>query len=62
VPTVQSAEVDGDAVILGLSVAGQAQGARPAPLRHAYQVFTVVDAQIVDSRAYPDRASAPARR
>src|SRR5215472_1433218 len=60
-PTVQSVEVDRDAVLLGLSVALQAEGARPAPPQQLYQVFTVDGAQIVDIRGYPDRASAVAR-
>jgi ankyrin repeat protein len=59
--TVQSVEVDRDAVVLGLSVALQAEGARPAPPQQLYQVFTVDGAQITDIRAYPDRASAVAR-
>jgi hypothetical protein len=42
-------------------VALQAEGARPAPPQQLYQVFTVDDAQIIDIRAYPDRASAVAR-
>jgi ankyrin repeat protein len=59
--TVHSVEVDRDAVLLGLSVALQAEGARPAPPQHLYQVFTVDSAQITDIRAYPDRPSALAR-
>ena len=59
--TVHSVEVDRDAVVLGLSVALQAEGARPAPPQQLYQVFTVDGAQIIDIRAYPDRASAVAR-
>lgn len=55
VATVESVEVDHDAVVLGLTVARQAEGARPAPGQKLYQVFTVDDAQIVDIRAYPDR-------
>jgi ankyrin repeat protein len=58
---VDSVEVDGDAVVLGLSVARQAEGARPAPPEHLYQVFTVDDAQVTDVRGYPDRASALTR-
>jgi predicted type IV restriction endonuclease len=61
VATVQSTEVDRDAVVLGLALARQAEGARPAPLQRLYQVFTVEGAQIVDIRAYPDRRSALAR-
>ena len=60
-PTVQSVEVDRDAVLLGLSVTLQAEGARPAPSQQLYQVFTVDGTQIVDIRGYPDRASAVAR-
>jgi ankyrin repeat protein len=59
--TVQRVEVDRDAVLLGLSVALPAEGARPAPPQQLYQVFTVDGAQIIDIRAYPDRASAVAR-
>ena len=61
VASVASIEVDRDAVIVGLSVARPAEGARPAPPQHVYQVFTVEDAQIIDLRGYPDRASALAR-
>jgi hypothetical protein len=61
VPTVRSVEVDRDAVVLGLSVARRAEGARPAPPQRVYQVFTVDGALIVDIRGYPDRASALAR-
>jgi ankyrin repeat protein len=60
--TVESVEVAGDAVVLGLSVARQAEGARPASPEHVYQAFTVEDAQIVDIRGYPDRASASVNR
>jgi ankyrin repeat protein len=56
--TIESVEVDGDAVVLGLSVGRQAEGARPAPAELLYQVFTVDHAQVVDIRAYPDRNSA----
>jgi ankyrin repeat protein len=59
--TVQSVEVDRDAVLLGLSVVLQAEGARPAPPQQLFQVFIVDGAQIVDIRGYPDRASALAR-
>lgn len=59
--TVHSVEVGRDAVLLGLSVALQAEGARPAPPQQLYQVFTVDGAQIIDIRAYPDRAAAVAR-
>ena len=58
IATVNSVEVDRDAVVLGLAVARQAEGARPAPPQQLYQVFTVDGAQIVDIRGYPDRHSA----
>jgi ankyrin repeat protein len=61
IAAVESVEVDRDAVLLGLSVARQAEGARPAPPQRLFQVFTVEDAQVVEIRAYPDRASAVAR-
>lgn len=57
-PAVESVEVDGDAVVLGLSLARPADGARPAPPDHLYQVFTVEDAQVIEMHGYPDRASA----
>jgi SnoaL-like domain len=56
--TVRSVEVDGDAVVLGLTVGRRARGARPAPPEPLFQVFSVRDAQIVEIRGYPDRASA----
>ena len=59
--TVQSTEVDRNAVVLGLSLTRQADGARPAPPQQLYQVFTIEDAQIVDIRGYPDRHSALTR-
>ena len=55
---VQSVEVDRDAVVMGLSVAGQAEGVRPAPAESVFQVFTVDNEQIVEIRGYPDRRSA----
>jgi hypothetical protein len=58
---VQSVEVDRDAVVLGLSLSRQAEGARPAPAQQLYQVFTIDDAQIIDIRGYPDRRSALTR-
>jgi ankyrin repeat protein len=61
VADVDSVEVDGDAVVLGLAVSRRAEGARPVPPQHLYQVFTVDDAQIVDIRAYPTRDAALAR-
>jgi hypothetical protein len=59
--SVHSAEVDRDAVVLGLTVGRQAEGARPAPPQQLYQVFTIKDAQIIDIRGYPDRRSALTR-
>ena len=61
IAAVESVEVDRDAVLLGLSVARQAEGAQPAPPQRLFQVFTVEDAQVTEIRAYPDRASAVAR-
>jgi ankyrin repeat protein len=58
VATVKSVEVHRDAVGLGLAVTRKAEGARPAPPQHIYQVLTVDDAQIIDIRSYPDRHSA----
>jgi ankyrin repeat protein/ketosteroid isomerase-like protein len=55
---VESAEVDGDAVVLALSVCRRAEGARPTPPQQLWQVCSVVDGQIVDIRFYPDRHSA----
>lgn len=60
-PTVRSVEVDGDAVVLGLSLSRPAEGARAAPPQLLYQVFTILDAQIADIRGYPDRSSALSR-
>jgi hypothetical protein len=51
--TVETVEVERDAVLLGITVTGPAQGARPAGGQHLWQVFTVADAQIVDIRGYP---------
>jgi hypothetical protein len=56
--TVESVEVDGDAVVLGISVARQAEGARPAPPEHLYLVFAFEDAQVIEIHGYPDRANA----
>ena len=61
VAAVRSAEVDRDAVVLGLAVAGRAEGATPAPPQQLYQVFTVAGAQVVEIHAYGDRASALTR-
>jgi Ankyrin repeats (3 copies)/SnoaL-like domain len=59
--SIENVEVDRDAVLLNLSVARQAEGARQAPPQRLYQVFTVSDAQVVEIRGYPDRVSAIAR-
>jgi hypothetical protein len=61
VATVENVEVDRDAVVLGLSVARQAEGARQAPPQRLYHLFSVEDDQVVEIRAYPDRTSALAR-
>ncbi len=61
VAIIESVEVDGDAVVLGLCMARRAEGARPAPPHRLYQVFTIDDAQVTEIRGYPDRASALAR-
>jgi len=59
--TIESVEVDRDAVVIGMSVAGHAVGARSAPADREFQVFTVEGDQIVEIRGYPDRRSALAR-
>jgi ankyrin repeat protein len=59
--TVESVEVDRDAVVMGIRVAGTAEGARPAPAEPVFQVFTVDHDEIVEIRGYPDRTSALAR-
>jgi hypothetical protein len=59
--TVESVEVDGDAVVLGLAVSRQAEGARPALPELLYTVFTVEDAQVIEIHVYPDRRSALSR-
>jgi ankyrin repeat protein len=56
--TVHSVEVDGDSVILAMTMAWGADGARPGPQERVYQVFTVAGAEIVQIRSYPDRRSA----
>ena len=61
VATVNSVEVDRDAVVLGLSVSRRADGARPAPPQQLYQVATIDGGEIVDIRFYPDRQSALGR-
>jgi ankyrin repeat protein len=59
--TVESVEVDRDAVVIGIRVAGTAEGTRPAPVELVFQVFTVDRDEIVEIRGYPDRTSALAR-
>jgi len=59
--TVESAEVDRDAVVLGITLSRPAEGTRPAPAERLYQVFTVDDSEVIEIRGYPDRASALAR-
>jgi len=61
VASVESVEVDRDAVVLGLAVSRRAEGARPAPAQRLYQVFTVDHAQVIDIRGFPDRRSALTR-
>jgi ankyrin repeat protein len=58
---IESVEVDRDAVIMCISVAGQADGARPAPAERVFQAFTVDNGEIVEIRGYPDRPAALAR-
>jgi ankyrin repeat protein len=60
-PTVESAEVDRDAVVLGITLSRPAEGARPAPAERLYQVFKVDNGEVIEIRGYPDRASALAR-
>jgi ankyrin repeat protein len=57
-PSVESVEVDRDAVVLGLILTRPAVGTRPAPPHRLYQVFTIEGTQIVEIRGYPDRQSA----
>jgi hypothetical protein len=58
---VEIVEVDRDAVVMGVRVAGSAEDARPAPAELLFQVFTVDTDEIVEIRGYPDRPSALAR-
>ncbi|MEZ0064482.1 ankyrin repeat protein [Streptacidiphilus sp. MAP12-20] len=60
-PTVESVEVDRDAVVLGITLRGEGEGARPAPPQRIYQVFTIDGAQIVEIHGYPDHRSALTR-
>ena len=59
--TVESVEVDRDAVLLGITLSRPAIGARPAPAERLYQVFKVDNGEVIEIRGYPDRASALAR-
>ena len=61
VAAVHSVEVDRDAVVLGLTVAREAEGARPAPPQQLCQVFTVDGTLITGIRVYPDHHSALTR-
>ncbi len=58
IATVDSVEVDHDAVVLGLRVSRRSEGARSAPPQQLYQVARVVAGEIVDIRFYPDRHTA----
>ena len=58
VATVHSVEVDRDAVVLGLAVSREAEGAPPQQL---YQVVTVDGTVITGIRVYPDHHSALTR-
>jgi ankyrin repeat protein len=60
-PTVESVEVDRDAVVLGITLTRPAEQARPAPAERLYQVFTVANGEVIEIHGYPDRASALAR-
>jgi hypothetical protein len=60
--TIESVDVDGDAVVLGLGVARHAEGQSRLRPNGSTGVFTFENAQVVDIRVYPDRASALARR
>jgi ankyrin repeat protein len=56
VATLERVEVDRDAVLLHVNVARHAEGARSTALRRLCQVFTIEDSEVVEIRAYPDRA------
>jgi ankyrin repeat protein len=60
-PAIHSVEVDGDAVVLGVTMTWSAEGTRPAPPERIYQVFTVAGTEIIQIHGYPDRPSALAR-
>jgi hypothetical protein len=57
-PTLESVEVDRDAVVVGLSLTRPARGARPAPPHRLFRVFRIDGAQIVEIHGYPNRRSA----
>ncbi|MGH9079441.1 MAG: hypothetical protein ACRDYE_05055, partial [Acidimicrobiales bacterium] len=48
-------------LLLALTVSRRAEGARRASPQEVCQLFTVDGGEIVEIRAYPDRAAAPAR-
>jgi ankyrin repeat protein len=54
---VRSVETGPDAVEIGLTVTGRAEGARPAPPQQIYQVFVVEDAQITEIHGYDGSGS-----
>jgi hypothetical protein len=58
IATVNSVEVAGDVVVLGLNVSRRAQGARSTPPQELFGVFTIDGSEVVDIRFFPDRASA----
>jgi hypothetical protein len=58
---VRSVEIDRDAVVLGLAVTRRAEGVRPAPPQHIYQVCTVEGDQITEIRGYSSRRAALTR-
>lgn len=60
-PTVETVEVDRDAIVLGLTLTRPAVGTRSAPPHRLYQAFTIQGTRIVEIRGYPDRRSALAR-
>jgi len=60
-PTVESAEVNRDAVVLGITLSRPAAVTGPAPTERLYQVFTVENGEVIEIRGYPDRGSALAR-
>jgi hypothetical protein len=47
--------------VIGIRVAGQAEGARQATGELVFQVFTVDNDEIVEIRSFPDRPGALAR-